>query len=412
VILLYRALTRLIYILIYPWAQYQAARGQAMWRGRLGLDLPNLPVDLWMHAASVGEVRVLGNLIAFLLKARPQTRIHLTAVTRTGVETARSLLARRVSISFFPLDTAPVMSSTLDRLQPHLMVVAETEIWPNLIRELSKRGVPVILVNGRMTESSQRKYRFMAGTLKRLLSTYERFFFKSEADRERFLSFDLPAERTVVAGDMKFDAPPVLKSKEWVDEIRTEIGVGVEHFLFVAGSTRPGEETLLLESYENLRKAHPHFRLVLAPRHLERLDEIRRLLEERHTPYCLYGDGRTCEAVTLVDRMGLLNDLYLAADLAFVGGTLVNIGGHNILEPVWARTPVVFGPSIENVSEAAEYIVSKNYGLMVRNTDEMTDLISRVIEGRLRFAVKDYDDTARPATTIAGDYILEQLTHA
>jgi tRNA (guanine-N7-)-methyltransferase len=151
---------------------------------------------------------------------------------------------------------------------------------------------------------------------------------------------------------------------------------------------------------------------VLAPRHLERLDEIRRLLEERHTPYCLYGDGRKCEAVTLVDRMGLLNDLYLAADLAFVGGTLVNIGGHNILEPVWARTPVVFGPSIENVSEAAEYVVSKNYGLMVRNADEMTDLITRVIEGRVRFAVKDYDDTARTATAIAGDYILEQLTHA
>lgn len=409
-IFLYRVLTRLIYIIIYPWARYQAARGQDLWRGRLGLDLPGQAVDLWMHAASVGEVRVLGNLIAFLLKARPQIRIHVTAVTRTGVEMARSLLPRRVSISCFPLDVAPVMGTALNRLRPRLMVVAETEIWPNLIRELSKRGVPIILVNGRMTECSQRKYRYVAGTLRRLLSSYERFFFKSEADRDRFLSFGLPMERTVVAGDMKFDAPPALKSKEWVDEIRSEVGVGAEHFLFVAGSTRPGEETLLLETYENLRNKHPHLRLVLAPRHLERLDEVRRLLEERRTPYCLYGDGRECEAVTLVDRMGLLNDLYLAADLAFVGGTLVNIGGHNVLEPVWARTPVIFGPSIENVSEAAEYIVARNYGVMVRSANEMTDLISRVIEGQASFAVKDDDDLARSATALAGGYILKRLT--
>ena len=411
-IFLYRVLTRLIYIIIYPWARYQAARGQNMWRGRLGLDLPSQAVDLWMHAASVGEVKVLGNLIAFLLKARPQIRIHVTAITRTGVETARSLLPRGVSISCFPLDVTSVMGKTLDRLRPRLMVVAETEIWPNLIRELSKRGVPVILVNGRMTESSQRKYRYMAGTLKRLLSSYERLFFKSEADRERFLSFGLPVERTVVAGDMKFDAPPALKSKEWVDEIRTEIGVGTEHFLLVAGSTRPGEEILLLETYEILRKVHPHLRLVLAPRHLERLDEVRRLLDERRTSYCLYGDGRECEAVALVDRMGLLNDLYLAGDLAFVGGTLVNIGGHNILEPVWARTPVVFGPSVENVSEAAEYIVTRNYGVMVQSADEMTGLISRVIKGQVRFAVKDDNDLAHSATAIAGVYILKRLTSA
>lgn len=409
-ILLYRVLTRLIYIIIYPWARYQAVRGKDMWRGRLGIDLPSRQVDLWMHAASVGEVRVLGNLIAFLLKARPQIRIHVTAITRTGVETARSLLPRRVSLSCFPLDVASVMRATLDRLQPRLVVVAETEIWPNLIRELAKRGVPVVLVNGRMTESSQRKYRYMAGTLRHLLSSYERFFFKSEADRDRFLSFGLPVERTIVAGDMKFDAPPALKSKEWVDEIRTEIGVETKHFLLVAGSTRPGEETLLLETYDKLRKSQPQMRLVLAPRHLERLDEVRRLLEERRTPYCLYGDGRECEAVALVDRMGILNDLYLAADLAFVGGTLVNIGGHNILEPVWARTPVVFGPSVENVSEAADYIITRNYGVMVRNADEMTDLISRVIEGRVRFAVKDDDDLSRSATAIAGEYILKRLT--
>jgi 3-deoxy-D-manno-octulosonic-acid transferase len=410
VIVLYRLFTRLVYVIIYPWARYQAARGKGTWRGRLGLDLPGQTVDLWLHAASVGEVRVLANLVAFLMKSRPQLRIHATAVTRTGVETARSLLPRRVSVSCFPLDTPPVMGAVLDRLHPRLMVVAETEIWPNLIRELSKRSVPIILVNGRMTESSQKKYRLIAGTLRLLLSTYERFFFKSEADRDRFLPFALPPEKSIVAGDMKFDAPPMLKSKEWVDAIRTEIGVGQEHFVLVAGSTRPGEEALLLDMHTTLRDKHPHLRLVLAPRHLERLDEIRRLLEERQTPYCLYGDGRRCEAIALVDRMGLLNDLYAAADLAFVGGTLVDIGGHNILEPVWARTPVVFGPSVENVAEAAEYIVNGNYGLKVRGAGELTDVVMRVIEGTTRFAVRDESDLTRSATAIVGEYILKRLT--
>ena len=411
-IFLYRALTRLIYIIIYPWARYQAARGKFMWRGRLGLDLPDEPVDLWMHAASVGEVRVLGNLVAFFIKARPDIRIHVTAVTRTGVETARSLLPRRVSISCFPLDVTSVMGRVLEQLRPRIMVVAETEIWPNLIRGLSKRDIPILLVNGRMTESSQKKYRLIAGTLKRLLSVYERFFFKSEADRDRFLSFGLSSEKSAVAGDMKFDAPQTLKSREWVEAIRTEIGVGGEHFLWVAGSTRPGEEALLLDTFAAVRDQHRHLRLVLAPRHLERLDEVRRLLEARNTPYCLYGDGLRCEAVAVVDRMGLLNDLYLAADLAFVGGTLVNIGGHNILEPVWARTPVIFGPSVENVAEAAEYIVSGNFGVMVQNVGELTEIVSDVIAGRTKFAVKGDDDPAHSATAIVGKYILKRLTDA
>jgi 3-deoxy-D-manno-octulosonic-acid transferase len=411
-ILLYRILTRLVYIVAYPWARWQAARGNEVWRGRLGLDLKSAPVDLWMHAASVGEIRVLSNLIAFLLKNNPSLKIRVTAVTRTGVETARSVLPRRVSITFLQLDLHSLCERVLDDLKPKMIVIAETEIWPNLITAASARSILIVLVNGRMTERSQRRYKLIARTVSRLLSTYDRFFFKSEADRDRYLTFGLSHEKGVVAGDMKFDAPMALKSKEWVDEIRAEVGTTHDQFMLVAGSTRPGEETILLNVVLELRKQYPQLRLVLAPRHLERLDEVRRLVEEVGLPLCYYGDGRTCDGVTLVDRMGLLNDLYLAADLAFVGGTLVPIGGHNILEPVWSHTPVLFGPSLDNVADAAEYIVANNFGARVTDALELRETLAEVIAGRRKFAAKEVTDMEHSATAIAGTYILKRLNDA
>jgi tRNA (guanine-N7-)-methyltransferase len=211
---------------------------------------------------------------------------------------------------------------------------------------------------------------------------------------------------------MKFDAPLALKSKQWVDEIRTEVGVTGEHFLLVAGSTRPGEETIILSILAKLRSQYPQLRVVVAPRHLERLGEVEQLIIQAGLPHCLYGDGKPCEAVALVDRMGVLNDLYLAADLAFVGGTLVDIGGHNILEPVWAHTPVLFGPYLDNVADAAEYISANDYGRLVRTAEELGQAIADVIDGRLTFSVKEEEETGRSATAVAGKYILEKLNHA
>ena len=408
-ILLYRLFTRLVYIVIYPWARWQAASGNEVWRGRLALDLSPGPVDLWMHAASVGEIRIIGNLIAFLLKNNPSLKIRVTAVTRTGVETARSILPRRVSITFLPLDVSSLCSRVLCELKPKLIVIAETEIWPSLIGAAIEKSVPIILVNGRMTERSQRRYKLIARTVCRLLSTYDRFFFKSEADRDRYLTFGLSPEKGVVAGDMKFDAPMALKSKEWVDEIRAEVGTTPDQFMLVAGSTRPGEEAILLNVVLELRKQYPQLRLVLAPRHMERLDEVRRLVEESGLALCYYGAGRACDGVTLVDRMGLLNDLYLAADLAFVGGTLVPIGGHNILEPVWSHTPVLFGSSLDNVTDAAEYIIAHNFGAKVADADELRMMLVEVISGRRNFAAKEVTDMEHSATAIAGTYILKRL---
>ena len=188
-------------------------------------------------------------------------------------------------------------------------------------------------------------------------------------------------------------------------------------FFLVAGSTRSGEDEILLDVYQSLKKESLNLRLLLAPRHLDRLDEVERLLDERGLWYSIYGrdsDSKEVRAdsIVLVDRMGLLNDLYLAADLAFVGGTLTDVGGHNILEPVWARTPVVFGPFLDNVKEAAEYVLERNYGVKVNSRDEFRAVLAEVMNGERTFETRTYSDISESPTAQAGNYLLGRLKDA
>jgi tRNA (guanine-N7-)-methyltransferase len=194
--------------------------------------------------------------------------------------------------------------------------------------------------------------------------------------------------------------------------MRARAGVASDHFLLVAGSTRPGEEAVLANVLRAVHAKHKNFRMIIAPRHVERVGEVKALLEEKGLAYNLYGDASTANGIILVDRMGFLNDLYMAADLAFVGGTLVDIGGHNILEPVWAGTPVIFGPYLSNVSEAADYILANSYGVKVASESDLAGLLQQVIIGEFSFAVKTENDLRNSPTAMAGDYILKRLKGA
>ncbi len=410
-IALYRLFISLVYGLIYPYGRVRAAANE-LWRGRLGLISPSSPVDIWLHAASVGEIKVIGFLIAYLKEHRPELRLHVTTMTRQGFRAASAAFAGTAEVSFFPLDAGHVIRRTLDQLKPGMVVVAETEIWPNLLLCAARRGIPTVLVNGRMSAGACGKYRLAPGMMRRLLSCYDWAFIKSESDRERFAGLGLPSERTTVTGDMKFDAPLVRISEGRVREIRARMAVKPDEFLLVAGSTRSGEEKLLVAAYRRLRSVYGHVRLLLAPRHTERSGEIGAWLESTGLPWYIFGDRPVSDGIVLVDRMGILNDLYLAADLAFVGGTLVDIGGHNILEPVWVRTPVVFGPYISNVTEAADYILSHDYGVRLDSVDDLAATLEEIVSGKRCFAEKTESDLESSATTVAGNYILKRLADA
>ena len=406
---LYRVFTRGIYALATPYGRWRASGGSKLWRGRMGLGELAGPVDIWMHAASVGEVKVLGNLIRYLQKRRKEISIHLTTVTGTGYRAACEAFGESVGVSFFPLDATPSVGRTLSMLQPRLIAVAETEIWPNLIRLAAKENIPMVLVNGRMSDSSVGKYNLFRGAIRDLLGTYDRFFFKTEADRDRYARFGVCDTRSEVAGDMKFDSPLRLRQADKVDEVRRAAGLDHEDFLLMAGSTRPGEEALLIDTYQRLSGQYPQFRLGMAPRHLERLDEVREMLRSRGIDCRDYESEKECRQVLLVDRMGVLSDLYQAADLAFVGGSLVDIGGHNLLEPVWEQVPVLYGPYLDNVIDAAEYIEANRFGARVNSAEEFTAMVEAVLAGRLRFRIKEEADVSGSATARVGDYLLERL---
>ncbi len=411
----YRFVTNLIYGLVYLYGRFKAKRGDHLWTDRLALATYNTPVDLWVHAASVGEVRVVNCLVTHLFEENPGLKIHLTVMTRTGYQTARSLFGPEVDVSFLPLDVPRLMRRKLQSVRPKLLVIAETEIWPNLIIESARFGTPIVLVNGRMSDRALRQYRLVEGSFHILLGYYDKIFVKSDADRDRFRRLVDNTERLVVAGDMKFDAPLHKRSDEKRRSVRASLGVTPAQFLFVAGSTREGEEAQLFELYPSIVQKYPKFRLVVAPRHIERVDQVLELARNAGIPACRLGEidpKAGGSGVVIVDRMGMLNDLYLAAELTFVGGTLVNIGGHNLLEPVWAGTPVLFGPSVSNVSDAAAYIQAHNFGGMVQSADELRLRILDALCGKCGFDIKTDSDTSHSATAISGSYLLEKLRGA
>ncbi len=409
---LYKLVTFLIYSILYPVGRIKAAKGNELWRGRLGFIDPVGPKNIWMHAASVGEVKVLSYLIDYLKKQDTTMTIHVTVMTTAGFKIAADQLRdkdERVTLTHFPLDASPAVRRSLDLINPTLLVIAETEIWPNLISHANVRNIPIVLVNGRMSEKAVKQYRFFRPALAKLLAQYDRFFFKTDSDFQRYRRFGVTPDRSLVAGDIKFDAPLLPRSEGRRSEIRARAGVASDSFLLVAGSTHTGEEAILAEVFRKIRSLHEGFRMIIAPRHIERVGEIKALLEEKGLSCAVYGNTSGADGIIIVDRIGLLNDLYMAADLAFVGGTLVAIGGHNILEPVWAGTPVVFGPHLSNVTEAAGYILANSFGEKVQSESDLVELLEQVITGNLSFAVKTESDLSNSPTAMAGEYILERL---
>lgn len=421
-IFIYKIFSFLIYLAVYPYARLKAATGDPLWKGRLVLNNDIGQKNIWLHAASVGEVKIIGLLVEYLLEKNPSLSIFLTTMTRTGYKTALATLGNKVALAYLPIDTPPLMRKLLKNLRPDMLVIAETEIWPNLVLEASRCNLPIILINGRMSARAFNKYKWLRPFFVKLLARYERFFFKTEDDLKRYLYFGVAPEKTVCAGDMKFDAPVPDRSEVKIRQNREKIGFKREDFLLVAGSTRPGEEEMLMEIFKNLKKRHEKLVLAVAPRHLERIEDIKALLERNGFGYNIYdglsltgqvppGADNKRKSLVLINRMGLLNELYLAADLAFVGGTLVPIGGHNLLEPVWAGTPVLFGPSLDNVMEAADYIINGNFGARADSASELEKIIEQVLRGEKKFAVKSTKDMQRSVTAKVGCYLLERIEH-
>jgi len=364
-------------ILLLPLFRYRAWR-----RGtdfpRIGQKLGRLPESLksdgrrtfWFHSCSVGETLSLQPLVRALNVRFPDARFLFSTTTPTGQAVARERFGRfgEGCTFYFPLDLAPVVDRVLDWIRPSLVIIVETEIWPNLLRRAHSRSIPVVLANGRISTASFRYYRWLCPFLRRVLGQYRALMMQSEEDLGRILSMGAPADRATVTGNIKFDADTVEERADLPLEgkLSTFLGPRKEgDHLIVAGSTHQDEEQLLLDILRNLRRIPglENTRLLLAPRHPERFEPVAQLVDKngftlkRRTKDTGTADGA---AVLLLDTIGELPDVYRFASLVFVGGSLINRGGHSIMEPALCSRAIVVGPSMDNFKAALEEFRAHN----------------------------------------------------
>lgn len=330
---------------------------------------------LWLHASSVGEVQAALVLLDELTRSCTDLRILLTTTTEQGHRLAASRLGPRITCLMAPLDLPPAVGRALRAVRPDLYVCLETELWPVMLTRLRRAGVPMALVNGRLSERSCRRYRHIRSTMARLLNGFASLAVITEADGRRFVALGADALRIRVCGNLKYDMPA--DDPEATRRLsRARLGVDDETVL-VCGSTHEGEEEQLLTLYRRLAERGPLV-FVLAPRHLERVEAVSGLLGRAGIDCDRFSrvqaGGRTAPAV-LVDTMGDLADLYAGGDVLFCGGSLVDRGGHNIIEAArWGR-PVFFGPHMKDFRDAADMLIEAGGGFQVSDVDALATLV-------------------------------------
>ncbi len=414
-LIFYRIFTFLAYHLALPVIYPAALRGSRKWKNRQGYyrsSENNSAPLIWLHASSVGEAKVAGILKKALNDAAPEAKIFLTVMTDAGFRTACDIVGNETDCGYMPLDYPAAIRRFLRHIRPDAAVFIETEIWPNLIRELARKGIPIFLANGRLSEKSGRFYRMVRGPFGRILRQYHCLMVQSRTDRERFINVGAPAETIRITGSLKFDAPANTISAEERTALKRGLSFTDSDVIWVAGSTRPGEEEIILEIFLRLRKEQPSLKIILAPRHMERLAEVKNILQGHGISYIQYTEslGNPDRPLAiLVDTMGQLDKLYAVGDIAFVGGTLVNVGGHNILEPIWAGSPVLYGPSIDNVRDSSEFILENNLGEMAADREALYDLMSRFLSGKSHYKVSEFEPGKRPHSRRTAAIIIDAL---
>ncbi len=341
-------------------------------------ERPDRPV-IWVHAVSLGEVVAAVPLVKALYGRHPECRYIVTTVTETGREAVEQRLAGVAEHRYAPLDFPWVVSGMVERLRPVLYVFVETELWPNLLWTLQARQVPTILVNGRLSSRSFRRQDIGPIRLfyRSVLKSLTLCLMQSDRDRERIVALGAEAARVFTTGNIKFDQP--LPEDQVAALLRQSLGVAAQEQLFLAGSTHAGEEELLLSAYGQIVKTHPSTVLMLAPRHIERVDRVETMI--RGAGFIAQRKSQIREVaagprVIILDTRGELAHAYREAVATFVGGTLVPVGGHNLLEPaVWGK-PVMFGPYTDHCAEVATLLHEAGGGCRVTGVGDLVHYLS------------------------------------
>lgn len=359
------------------------------WRERFAHDLPDFAQrgrPVWIHAVSVGEAIAASPVIEYLLERHPDIPLLVTTTTATGAATVRQRFGSSLEHRYFPYDLPWVVRRYLRRLNPRMLILMETELWPHVLRGCAANNIPVIIANGRLSARSAARYARFPRVMKPLLSGVDCIAVQGVPDGDRFIALGARPEAVVVTGSLKFDIelpPSVIESGEAIRRF-----LGVNRAVLMAGSTREGEESLLLDAYSRLLAVRPDMLLLIAPRHPERFDAVAQLCEQAGLCVVRHSSAAACPAtvqVYLIDTMGELPAFYAAADVAFVGGSLVPRGGHNVLEPAALGVPVVVGMHTYNFGEIVPMLDAAGALVQVHDIDGLVRAVKRwIADGEVR----------------------------
>jgi len=377
-------------ILASPWLVYNAIRKGKYRQGWAAKFLGRVPwrsrerTGIWLHAVSVGEVNLLQPLLAAIEEKHPDWECVISTTTRTGYELARQKYAPR-SVFYCPLDFSWAVRNALRRIHPQLLVLVELELWPNLIRWTRRSGVPVAVVNGRLSASSARGYSRIRCLIRRLLQATSLVAVQNDEYAERFRQLGTAEDQLHVTGSLKFDGIEMDRENPASQQLAALAGIEKQDIVFLAGSTQAPEEQLAVSVFRELVDDYPNLRLILVPRHPERFVEVASMLDQQEVEWIrrseLTADRQnTASRILLVDAMGELGAWWGTAQIAFVGGSLGKRGGQNMIEPSGYGAAVSFGPHTQNFRDIVEMLLQHDAAIVVQDRQELAAFVKRCLE--------------------------------
>lgn len=377
----------LVFVIFYLPVFFLKKKKYPDFRMRLGVlpkDL-NLESPIWIHAVSVGESQAVRGLVEGLRVQYPGKKLVISTVTPTGNKIARSIARQGDFVFYFPLDLSFIVKKVIVRIRPSLFIIAETEIWPNIISYISASGIPIVLVNGRISDNSFKGYYCLKFILKPLLNKVDTFCMQTEQDARRLICLGVNPDKIKITGNIKFDLKDYSDSNSSClpagKGLRNRLGIKEHEKILVCGSTHPKEEEIILGVYIKLLQKFKDLRLIIAPRHPERSNEISGLAKKfglQSLSFSSLNPDLTSfegKSVIIVDSVGQLLNFYAIADIVYIGGSLVKTGGHNILEPALFAKPILFGPHMFNFRNIADLFLKNRAALLVHNKSELQEKI-------------------------------------
>lgn len=360
------------------WRSRRTPDYRKRWAERIGFSPHRMDKCIWVHAVSVGETIAAIPLIKALKASYPHIPLLVTNMTPTGAARVKAAFGDNVLQSYIPYDLPSAVSRFLQRVNPLVCVVMETELWPNQFAICKNRHIPIVVTNARLSEKSAKGYESIGAVTREMLTAVNELASQGHADAERFIKLGMPKEKVTVTGNLKFDLelPQDLATKS--ETLRQQLGK--DRLIWIAASTHPTEEEIILAAHKKIREKNPSALLILVPRHPDRFDAVAQLVEQQGLKVARRSRSEVCTSETNVylgDTMGELLLMYSVCDVAFVAGSFAQIGGHNMLEASALGKPVVTGPQLYNFAEISQMLLSAEGMLKVRNGDELADKVNQ-----------------------------------